>query len=784
MGAEKAALAKLKSAQKAHRIDAATASSARNEIARAAHLIRTLPNGRGYHVQVALDEVASFGAPLTEPRALELYGALKANDDFFSKHWAPADLTDIVGSDGVVYRYFAGYDFRFHPLANFGVLNARVAAGDVAGTEQLADALIVRGIHPKGGGIGWEYDFNFGGGRAPWLSGMAQSVAAQAFAGAAGLVTSRAAQYMAVARGAERIIPSQLITNLSAGPWIRLYGFSRLAVFNAQLQSTLSLQAFATASGDSAAGVLAKRMENAAYSMLPRFDTGYWSYYSLAGDPAPVSYETFVTSLLKKLAAGDPRFAPAATRFAAYEKQPPAFQLANAGVGQVKFWLSKPATVHVTTGAGPAKSLSLDGGWHTLQWAPKQAGIYPVHVDATDWLGNKTSFDALPIVRVGAAAKSATVRTPQAVTSAVPGQSAFVVGAGLADPSQAPLAQQLGLHLVRFGIAWPAAATAPDPNLVAALTAVPAGLGELVELNTGTIPGDGTTQGEVTQYAAALAQQVPSLRYLVLAPAPTPGTAAAYSATLAAIRGAVQAVTPAVAVGPLIDGSLAPRTTVQALGNSAVAGDVIAFKPAPATTQTSWATPNLPVLTSAFGTLPPLLIDGIASPTADSATYTGAITSNECSPAVAGVVFDQIADNPTAETTTGLFAATGAAKPSATAVATAAAAAQRGTAVCPGIATPAATTSVTYPTSVESGTSVSMQLGCVRDCLYVVTLVGANKQPIVATRGQLVGGAAPATITLPKTSLGQASYTLDVRLANRVNPGAAVTLTSPALPRD
>jgi hypothetical protein len=78
---------------------------------------------------------------------------------------------------------------------------------------------------------------------------------------------------------------------------------------------------------------------------------------------------------------------------------------------------------------------------------------------------------------------------------------------------------------------------------------------------------------------------------------------------------------------------------------------------------------------------------------------------------------------------------------------------------------------------------VSFQLGCVRDCLYVATLVGADGRPVVARRGALTGGAAPVTVTLPKTSLGQASYTIDVRLASRVNPGPAVDLTSPPLPR-
>ena len=125
-GYERLALAKLAHAP----VDASTKKDARAEIARAAHLIRTLPNGRGYHVYVALQEAALFPGALTQPRALALYGALRANDDYFAKHWAPADKTDIVGADGVVYRYFGGHCFRFHPLANMGALNAHIAAGD------------------------------------------------------------------------------------------------------------------------------------------------------------------------------------------------------------------------------------------------------------------------------------------------------------------------------------------------------------------------------------------------------------------------------------------------------------------------------------------------------------------------------------------------------------------------------------------------------------------------------------------------------------------------------
>ena len=219
-------------------------------------------------------------------------------------HWAPADKTDITDSDGVVYRYFAGRCFEFHPLADFGALNAHIAAGDAAATETLADALIARGVFQHGGGVGWEYYFDFSGGRAPWLSGMAQAVAAQAFARAATLVPERSTAYLRAAHNAYDLIPRRLLTSVAAGPWIRLYGFQSLAVLNAQLQTVVSLRDYATATEDTAAATLATRMQNAAAATLPRFDTGYWTYYSLAHDPSPLDYQQYVVQLLAKLCTG------------------------------------------------------------------------------------------------------------------------------------------------------------------------------------------------------------------------------------------------------------------------------------------------------------------------------------------------------------------------------------------------------------------------------------------------------------------------------------------------
>ena len=816
--AQKTALGAVSKAVKHHSVDAATAARARAEISRAARLIRGLPAGRGTHVAVALSELAAFSGRLTEPRLLALVGQLKANDDYFAAHWAPADKTDITDSDGIVYRYFAGSCFELHPLADFGALNARVAAGDAAGTEKLADALLARGVFQHGGGVGWEYYFGFSGGAAPWLSGMAQAVAAQALSRAATLVPARGTAYMRAARNAYAVIPRRLLTSVAAGPWIRLYAFQSLAVLNAQLQSIVSLRDYATAAHDTAAAALATRMQNAAAASLPRFDTGYWTYYSLAHDPSPVDYQEFVVQLLGKLSALDPRFAAARTRIAAYAKQPPAFMLANGGLGALRLWVSKPSTVVIESAAGPTRRLALGGGWATvIGKEPKRAGVYSVKVTATDWAGNHASFYALPVIRVASgSAKGASAKT---VASAITPAAPPAVGAALDNPSQGAVAQKLGLRTVRIGIAWPQSASVPEPSLIAALQSAPAGVGVVVELAATPLPADDAGRAALAQYAASLAQQDPQLRDLLLTPAPTGPTAAVYAADLLAVRDAVQTVTTSVAVGPLLDGAVAPRATLAALGRALAAtghaapyADVLALRPAPAPAAANqWTEANVSQLATAAatalgGAAPPILIDGLAVPTTLPATelpayadgpppatdavspaeqgsdYAAAITTAACQPGVVGVILDRLQDSPTEPVApTGIVYASGAPKPSAAAVSAAALPAQRGIVVCPGLASSVGASAFTYPPTVSSAAATVFQLACTRSCLYLATLDGRDGKPVAATRGSLVGGASPANVTLPKVKLGAGPYTVDVRLVSQVNPGTLTQLASDPL---
>jgi hypothetical protein len=731
------------------RVTPTTKERGRTEVRRAAYLARTLPGGRREHISVALAEIASFAGKMTEPRALALIGELKANDDYFLKHYAPAPKTDITDADGIVYRYFAGRCFEFHPLANFGALNARVAAGDIEGSQRLADALIARGVYQSTGGIGWEYTFPYGGGRAPWLSGMAQAVAAQALARAAGLVPAESSSLMGKARAAYQAIPGRLLTSVAAGPWIRLYSFTSLPVLNAQLQAVISLQSYATTADDGVAAALAMRMQRAAAATLPRFDTGYWSYYALPHDPSPLDYHEYVVQLLQRLKSADPRFADAAVRFAAYEKQPPAFQLAPGSPGALTFWLSKPSAVSVVTGAGPSRRVTVDGGWHTFSWGvPKRPGSYSVHATATDSAGNHATFDALPIVRATSTVAKRATQSARETTPLQPPPS-FRVGATLTDPAQSALAEPAGLHLVRVNVTWPPAAITPDPALVEALQQM-APVATVVELIASPLPADDAGRAALAQYAAALASSVKTLHAIILAPAPSATDAPGYAAAFDAIRAAL----PDAPLGVAVDGAGDPAGAVGGLAG--LDANVVAFHPAAAPAKGLWTLADLSQFQDAFPDAS-IMIDGAPAP------YAAALKTAACATGVSAVLLDRLSD----ATRPGLRSTIGTA--------------ERGAFVCPGVTAEALPFDVQYPTTLTQPVAVS--LNCNRDCLYLVTLDRADGRPVVARRGQINGGpTSPLTrVTLPRVKLAPGTYRLDLRVVARVNPGPVAQYLSAPL---
>src|ERR671930_2374229 len=240
-------------AQSLGRIDAAEAADYRGDAAAAQNVLPRLPSSRYRNLAAVFHQVAGFWKGYDSPRGRTLFAMLAFNTRWFASHWDQKPGRDVVDpADGTWYRAFPGIGFQFHPLENFGKLNNFVAKKDGVRTGDLAQALLDRGV-ARAGGLAWEYYFRFGGGRPPWISGMAQAVAAQALSRAGSLLADPT--LTSASQRAYRTVPS-LTRSVPTGPWIRIYAFNNDAVLNAQLQAVVSLQDYATKTGDQAAANL------------------------------------------------------------------------------------------------------------------------------------------------------------------------------------------------------------------------------------------------------------------------------------------------------------------------------------------------------------------------------------------------------------------------------------------------------------------------------------------------------------------------------------------------
>jgi hypothetical protein len=369
---------------------------------RAAEVANRLPADREANLRAVLHEVASHSSGYDAPRATALFAMLDENTQYFASHAVPKAKTDVVGPDGVVYRFFPGLGLQWHPLAEFGALNAAVASRNLDRTARLAQALVEREEDN-----GYQYYFRFGG-PTPWTSGMAEAVAAQSLARAA-VLTGNPFLTEAATRAARRA--GRLVLRLSAGPWIRLYSFDREVVLNAQLQAVLSLQDYAQLAGDASARGLADALSASAQALLPRFDTGAWSLYSLGGSEAPLEYQRYVTLELRQLAARDKAWSEAAARFVRYLREPPALTVSKdtpfawprprdgyLDTIAVSFRLSKISRVALIVGSQRTIA-TVARGAHTLLLDPGtlQPGQYNARLGATDLAGNFGTVQLEPV---------------------------------------------------------------------------------------------------------------------------------------------------------------------------------------------------------------------------------------------------------------------------------------------------------------------------------------------------------------------------------------------------
>ncbi|HTN24918.1 MAG TPA: D-glucuronyl C5-epimerase family protein [Solirubrobacteraceae bacterium] len=336
----------------------------------------------------------------------------------------------------LVWQYYTGEGLQIQWLGTFGKANGLWQGGtyDAQLRELLGEALGLAA--QRAGGIAWEYLFDFDGGRPPWVSGLAQGTALQAYSRAAVRLNEPA--FFQAARSALGIFreapPSGVRVATPAGAHYLIYSFAPgLRVLNAFTQALNGLNDFALLANDAEGRALFAAGDAQLRTELPSYDTGAWSRYSLHRE-ADLSYHTLARDFLRNLCTrltdeltpapvaaaaqtggavplpvpppapvapvADPApYCAAAQRWTAYLAQPPKLALVSSKVragrpAAVRFTVDKPGFVTISLRrAGrtvAVLSARVGGGRRSLLWrhAPRGGGVFSVRLAATDLAGN------------------------------------------------------------------------------------------------------------------------------------------------------------------------------------------------------------------------------------------------------------------------------------------------------------------------------------------------------------------------------------------------------------
>jgi hypothetical protein len=319
------------------------------------------------------------------------------------------------GDDPVVFQWYPGHGLQIQVLGNFGKANALAenclksppnpkAPCMADKLKALLDRLVALRV-TRGTYTTWEYDFPFGGGKAPWVSGMAQATALQALARGSQVLNDPS--YLQVARAALGAFqtgpPRGIRVPADGGSHYLIYNFApRVRVLNGFLQSLIGLYDYATISNDPVGWQLFQAGDRAARVEVPRYDTGAWSLYSLGEGEANLDYHKLVRDFLQRLCDRTHAdvYCATAQRFTSYLHQPPhvvfeprprAHRKRPAVVG---VWISKVSCVKVAVYRGRqltfVKQFVFPRGKRSFAFVPRSGGDYRLIVDAKDLAGNRS----------------------------------------------------------------------------------------------------------------------------------------------------------------------------------------------------------------------------------------------------------------------------------------------------------------------------------------------------------------------------------------------------------
>jgi D-glucuronyl C5-epimerase C-terminus len=334
---------------------------------------------------------------------------LQRNTQYWRRLPFPGSRDDVTfrGSE-ILFRYFPGEGLQVHPLSTFKKANLMHGAcvGAVSapcrrqGLARLLDEMTRIAVRRTRRFIAWEYEFTFGGGSPPWMSGMAQASGIQALARGSQLLGRpgylRTAQK---ALGAYETPPPVGVRTrgFRGGVHYLQYSFARRTyIFNAFTQALIGLYDYSRISGDQRALRLFQDAEPELGREVPFSDLGDWSMYSYRGEVSDPSYHELLREVLQSMCSRGlgAVYCNYARRYRDYQTAPPALQFLGPGTaspGQVtrlSFDLSKLSAVEITVTKGDSvafhKIATFYRGAHSFTWTPHSSGTYAVQLSAKE----------------------------------------------------------------------------------------------------------------------------------------------------------------------------------------------------------------------------------------------------------------------------------------------------------------------------------------------------------------------------------------------------------------
>jgi len=355
---------------------------------------------------IATVEAIALRRQLTASRMAPVFLILERNTQFWRRSPFPRSrgYVQFPGSQ-MLFEYYVGEGLQLQPLANFKKANAlhgacvKGTACDKAALTRLLREMVATRV-TRGRFKAYEYYFDFGGGKPPWISGMATATGIQAFGRTSQLLRQRKWRKYAAEtfRAFDTPAPTGVATRGPLGGTHYLqYSFApRLFVINAFLQSVIGLYDYAEITGDPTAARLWQQVEPEARAELPRNDIGDWSTYSFGGRESTREYYDllleFTTGLCHRLQVDV--YCNTTRNFRDYISKPAELQLlgpatATKGVEtQVSFSVSKLSAVQVIITLDGQTSLDKTAtfrrGQGSFTWKPEASGTYSVSLAAKE----------------------------------------------------------------------------------------------------------------------------------------------------------------------------------------------------------------------------------------------------------------------------------------------------------------------------------------------------------------------------------------------------------------